>query len=1079
VRLVENRLFLSPSDLANYLGCPHLTTLSLAVARGELKKPFRHNPYGDLIKRKGDEHEARYLAELINAGRQVEEIGLGEDLDWERAARLTREAVEGGAEIVYQAVFLDEGWRGLADFLERQPDGSYEAVDTKLARSARPAHLIQLCFYTEQLGLITGGRPAAMHLVSGLGGRETYRPEDFGPYYRRLRGRLLDAIASGPETYPYPVDHCAICDFLARCKRQWRDDDHLVQVAGIMRTQVEQLNAAELATMTALGDAPPETRVKRLRPQTFENLRHQAELQLHHRRTGKHRVDPLPVEPERGFAAMPEPSEGDIWLDFEGDPWFEPGRGLEFLIGWVCLEDGELRYDCIWARDREEEKAGFEQLIDFIVERRRRFPAMHVYHYAPYERSALRRLMGEHATREQELDDLLRGEVLVDLFRVTRQALRASVESYSIKAVEELYGFERKGELGGGGAAVIFETWLEVGESVLLEDIRAYNEDDCRSLYLLHRWLLELRPAGMPWLFPPEARVQKEETKEWLEELEALKAELLDGAEEGDPRWLLAQLLEYHRREEKPAWWEYFHHLSLDPEELIEDGDTIGGLELVGEPVPDKQSFVYTFSFPPQEHKIGGNCVDPATEKGYDVSVDDERGLVALRRAKGRADEPLPRGLIPPRPIGDYEQRDAVKRFARDYLAGSSKYPALRDVLELRPPRARLDLPPIEAVSTIDSSYLFVQGPPGSGKTWNGARMAIALMQQGHRVGITSRSHKAIQKFLEDVRDAALEAGYSFKGRKKGDAEEDRYEDEFVGCTDKNEDMLDPKLQLIAGTAWLFAREEFNHNVHALFVDEGGQVSLADAIAVGAAADNLVLLGDPNQLPQVSQGSHPPGSNASVLAHLLGDDETVRPDMGLFLEHTWRMRSEVCGFISTSFYEGRLEPAEVCGERSVELGNGLRFLPVGHSGHRQASPEEAARMAVEVRRLLGSSWCDEDGEHALEPEDLVVVAPYNAHVRRLREQIADPRIRIGTVDKFQGQQAAVVFYSMASSSGEDVPRGLEFLLSRNRLNVAISRAKCLAYLVCSPRLLEVNCRTIEQMRLATALCRFVEMAHEG
>ena len=198
--------------------------------------------------------------------------------------------------------------------------------------------------------------------------------------------------------------------------------------------------------------------MKRLRPQTFENLRHQAELQLHHRRTGEHRVDLLPVEPERGFAAMPEPSEGDIWLDFEGDPWFEPGRGLEYLIGWVYLEDGELRYDCIWARDRAEERAGFEQLMDFIVERRRRFPGMHVYHYAPYERSALRRLMGEHATREHELDDLLRGEVLVDLFRVMRQALRASVESYSIKAVEELYGFEREGELGGGGAAVIFES---------------------------------------------------------------------------------------------------------------------------------------------------------------------------------------------------------------------------------------------------------------------------------------------------------------------------------------------------------------------------------------------------------------------------------------------------------------------------------------------------------------------------------------------------------------------------------------------------------------------------------------------
>jgi superfamily I DNA and/or RNA helicase len=177
--------------------------------------------------------------------------------------------------------------------------------------------------------------------------------------------------------------------------------------------------------------------------------------------------------------------------------------------------------------------------------------------------------------------------------------------------------------------------------------------------------------------------------------------------------------------------------------------------------------------------------------------------------------------------------------------------------------------------------------------------------------------------------------------------------------------------------------------------------------------------------------------------------------------------------------QGQLEPADVCATRSVELGNGLRFLPVEHSGHRQASPEEAEVVSAEIDRLVGTPFRDEAGERPLAPNDIVVVAPYNAHVRRLRERIPDQRIRIGTVDKFQGQQAAVAFYSMASSSGEDVPRGLEFLLSRNRLNVAISRAQCLAYLACSPRLLGVNCKTVEQMRLANALCHFVELAEEA
>jgi superfamily I DNA and/or RNA helicase len=327
------------------------------------------------------------------------------------------------------------------------------------------------------------------------------------------------------------------------------------------------------------------------------------------------------------------------------------------------------------------------------------------------------------------------------------------------------------------------------------------------------------------------------------------------------------------------------------------------------------------------------------------------------------------------------------------------------------------------------------------------------------------------------VRGAALESGFSFRGRKKAGGEESVYEDEFVDSTGSNDEMLDPELQLLAGTSFLFAREELDGHLDTLFVDEAGQVSLADVLALATAARNIVLLGDPNQLAQVSQGSHPPGADASVLRHLLGDDETVRDEMGLFLEHTWRMRPEVNGFISESFYDGRLGSAEETLARSLGDGNGIRFLPVEHEGNRTQSPEEAEAVAREVRRLVGSPYREESGERTLREEDVIVVAPYNAHVRCLRDKLP-AGVAVGTVDKFQGQQAPVVFYAMGSSSSEDVPRGLDFLFSRNRLNVAISRAQCLAYLVCSPRLLDANCRTVEQMRLANALCRFVEEAEE-
>jgi predicted RecB family nuclease len=367
----DGRLLFSPTDLTAFLACEHLTTLQVAVARGELDKPFRHNLHAELIRRKGDEHEAAYLGRLRADGRGVAAIDF-DDRDWRRAAEETERAIHQGADVIYQAALTDGTWRGFADFVERLPDGSYDVVDTKLARRAKPAHVLQLCFYTEQLARIQGHWPAKMHVVTGLGERQTFRPEDYAAYYRRLRARFLAAVEQGRETYPYPVEHCVLCDFISLCKQRWNEDDHLTLVAGMSRLQVERLQAAGIATLEALAAAAPDTKVKSMRATTFQGLNHQAELQLYHRRTGEHRVDHLPLEPDRGFALLPEPSPGDVWLDLEGDPWYEPGRGLEYLFGWIeVAADGELRYEHLWARGREDEKDGFERLVNHLVERRR------------------------------------------------------------------------------------------------------------------------------------------------------------------------------------------------------------------------------------------------------------------------------------------------------------------------------------------------------------------------------------------------------------------------------------------------------------------------------------------------------------------------------------------------------------------------------------------------------------------------------------------------------------------------------------------------------------------------------------
>jgi hypothetical protein len=512
----------------------------------------------------------------------------------------------------------------------------------------------------------------------------------------------------------------------------------------------------------------------------------------------------------------------------------------------------------------------------------------------------------------------------------------------------------------------------------------------------------------------------------------------------------------------------------------------------VGAPRMNGRSIEQAFSFPAQEYKLaaGDRPTDPATRKaaGLIVSLDEAKGTLVLRRG---ARTPVPAALIPGGPYDTREQRGALARFAESVLADDGRYSALRDIVERAGPRLRVPRAVVQTndpremralAASLDGGALFVQGPPGTGKTWTGARIIVELMRGGRRVGVAATSHKAIHNLLKAVEDAAEEERLTFHGVKKASAgnAESRYDGRLIVNVDEVTDVVASKGLLVAGTAWLFAHHDMDGTVDTLVIDEAGQVSLADALAMGTSARNVILLGDPLQLAQVSQGTHPPGTGASVLEHLLGDAATIPPDRGLFLEETRRMHPDVCRFISEIVYDNRLTGIPEMARQATDRGTGLRWVPVEHVGNVASSHEEAEQVAARIRMMRGEGWTDMYGAtHPLGDDDFMVVAPYNAQVRRLRaalDAVGLARVQAGTVDKFQGREAPVVFYSMATSTAEDVPRSLEFLFSRNRLNVAVSRARCLAYVVASPRLLESRARTVEQMRLINALCRFVELA---
>jgi predicted RecB family nuclease len=1144
---VDGRLIFSATDLINHLECPHLTHLNIEVALGREDLTETRSDTTDLVARKGDEHEQTYLAQLRTDGRKVVEIESKPGLEGTRAgARETIAAMNAGTEVIYQGVLFDGvRWRGYSDFLQRveRPsalgDFSYEVADTKLARRVKPYFLLQLCFYSELVELIQGVAPERMHVVLGTRETETFRVAEFAAYYRSVKHGFEEVVDAGlSSTYPEPVEHYALCRWEEHCAAQREADDHLSLVARIQRSQRTRLVERGIETVAQLTAAEPADRPKRIGEGTFAALRAQAHLQVVERTTGELRYELLDAEEGCGFAQLPPPSEGDLFFDMEGDPFFDDG--LEYLFGCVYLNinnkkscSAAVRFQAFWGTDRAGERQAFEQFIDFVIERLERFPDLHVYHYAPYEATAIKRLMGLHATREAEVDRLLRGKVLVDLYTVVRQGLRIGQPNYSIKSVEAFYMGRRDTEVAEGGDSIVaFEQYLESGEEALLEGIERYNEDDCRSTHLLREWLLERREEAIerfgeiPWRPAGAVETPNPELQEEIDALHAaLTAGIPDEAEQQDDgeraRWLMAQLIDYHRREAKPGYWAYFERLEADEEQLTEvDNEALGrlgdtGVEPLRLPSPSR-SVLHTLSFPAQEHKISqGNFVDPATKKGVTVeSIDNATGTLRIKRDGKRVGEPLPRALIPGEPYKTTLQRAALRRLGEDIVAhgldAPGRYGALRELLRRKAPstaaRSRGVVPDTAAgprgevlqtgkfeledakqiAEGLNDSYLFIQGPPGSGKTYTGAHLILHLIAQGYRVGVASGSHAAIHNLLAEVEECAP-AGEPFKGMKKcGKDDSNSYDSKrgLIGNSKELADFAGADYDLVAGTAWLFCSEELDSTLDYLVIDEAGQISLADALAMGTCAGNVILLGDPQQLAQVSQAVHPPGAGMSVLEHLLDGHTTIPPERGLFIDETRRMHPDVCRFISKAIYEDRLESFADCANQRIEApgeltGTGIRYVPVASEGNTRESPEEAERIRGLVGDLLKGQYCQTDRTSGpLAPEEIMVVAPYNAQVRCLREALPDG-VRVGTVDKFQGQEAAVCFFSMATSSGEAIPRNLEFLFSRNRLNVAVSRARCLAVLVCNPALLKVRCRSAEQMRLLNALCLFVEMAGEA
>lgn len=1102
--VADGRVIYSASDLAAAARCEYAL---LRAFDAHLLRGPEVSPADDLLARTaalGSEHEQRHLDEIrsrtVGAVTVIGRPSYTID-SIAAAADATRRAVGSNADVIYQAAMFDGRFVGFADFLIREGDG-YRLRDTKLARSVHVEALLQLAAYAD--ALMAGGIRVheEVELVLGSGALARYRIDEVLPVYRSRRDaleQLLDSHFIDDQAVRWGDQTVRACLRCPECRIQVTATDDLLLVAGMRVSQRARLIEAGVTTMTALArhDGP----VPQLAARSVGVLRDQARLQIAPRLAGK---PPYEIVDANPLALLPNPDRGDLFFDFEGDPlWTANGSdwGLEYLFG--VLGTSPHDFQPLWAHNRAEERKALVDFLALVRKRRTRHPHMHIYHYAAYEKTALLKLAGRYGEGEDEIDDLLRNGVLVDLYPLVRKCIRVGTTNYSLKSLEPLYmGSElRDGDVTNAADSItqygLYRDLRVDGRAdeatAVLKEIEDYNHYDCRSTRKLRDWLItcafesevapiQPQPVGHRAVVTEDDRIATTLNRFAGDDPDSRTPEQIAVA-------MIAASRGYHRREEKPFWWAHFDRINNPVDEWSDNTDVF---------VADSVSVETDWHRPSVKHKLqrrlrirgsvasGGlsermfALYEPPSPEGLgddpqlrgcgsievadcdDPSAPTDVVVIEREPKNGSCFPQLPFALTPRSPVPNRPLAQAIEVTATAVASALPTLPddAVTDILLRRAPRTRSGVPIphsgdsaadiTAALLDLDSSYIAVHGPPGTGKTFTASRILAALIAEHHwRIGVVAQSHAVVEHLLCDVIAAGAPADRVAKKKHTTDGPWRQIVDrEYAGL------LADPAGAVIGGTAWDFTNVGRipPASLDLLVIEEAGQFCMANTIAVAPAARNLLLLGDPQQLPQVSQGTHPEPVDGSALGWLVEGRHTLSAERGYFLDRSHRMHPTVCDAVSRLSYDGRLHSVEsVTAARQLsghEPGVKVHLIP--HEGNSTDSPEEADWIVAEIQRCLGATWTDEHGTRTLTQDDVLVVTPYNAQVVLLRRRLDAaryPNVRAGTVDKFQGRQAPLVFVSMAASSVADIPRGSSFLLNRNRLNVAISRAKFAAVIV--------------------------------
>ena len=801
--------------------------------------------------------------------------------------------------------------------------------------------------------------------------------------------------------------------------------------------------------------------------------------------------------------------------------------GLEYLFGLYYFENDKPKFKYFEAHNKNEEKKALVNLLEFIGEHLKKYPESYIYHYNHYEKTALINLVKKHDTNFAQVNDLLREEKLIDLFHVVKQGMQVSEKQYSLKNLEKHYGFKRVGEIKKANESTdIYLDWVETQEKELFDKIILYNKEDCVSTYELREWLLDIKPANTSWHKEKEL-IERE--RNWEKENAEYKKLINKELKSLEIKNILSDILGYHKREDMVYWVDFYNRTSNKiPEQLIENAECIGDMIQAKKEKNEKGVNVYTYKYDEQEFKIKEkDRIDDALDGDFKtksigkiINIENHNNLIQIESKN----DDLPKNLSIARDtyVNSDPIIEGVLRFVKSAIKREKKYQATHEILNKNFPNIEglekgKDIlnsenfssdeeflkQSLKIVEQIDHSYLYFQGPPGVGKTHTAAHIILELLKKTKKVGITANSHKVIFNLLSKIEELAVEDNFIFKGfHKPGSDKDKRFNDgKFikntarvkVGKTKEGKPLYKEQMDLLfesleadlfSGTAWCFTRYDkktghpaCDQRLDYIFIDEASQLSIADTVAISLAAENVIIIGDQMQLGSPTRALHPGESGNSAPQYLLEDKDTIPSNKGIFIEKSRRLHPDVCSFISENFYDSRLKSHEFTKKRSIKFSDkeklltssGIILLDAKHKEiSRQKSVEEGEIIKKLFKKIIGSTFIDETKREKIERkitiEDILVVAPYNVQVNYLKSILPEGS-KIGTIDKFQGQEAPISIVSMTSTNSESLPRNIDFFFSRNRLNVAISRSQCLSIVIMNKELLETNCKKIEHIKL--------------